>query len=64
MDFKDDVVLGSHDGSGRIAIKEGKIKDRTLNVYHGKGGKEKGISVQDKNLGSLVNMEIVRFAER
>ena len=48
MDFKDDVVLAGHDGSGRIAIKEGKKKDRTLNFYHGKGGKEKGILVQDK----------------
>lgn len=44
MDFKDDVVLMGHDGSGHIAIAEGKIKVRPLQVYHGKVGS--GLSVE------------------
>ena len=52
MDFKDDVVLVRHDGPGRIAIEEGKKKDRNLKVYHGKGGKEIGISVSVGKIGS------------
>ena len=44
MDYKDDVILMGHDGPGHIAIAEGKIKVKPLQVYHGKVGK--GLSVE------------------
>ena len=39
MDFKDDIVLMGHDGTGHIAIEERKIKVGPLDVFHGKAGK-------------------------
>ncbi|HEY4245908.1 MAG TPA: arabinose isomerase, partial [Lacunisphaera sp.] len=44
MDFNDDVVLMGHDGPGHLAIAQGKIKVRPLQVYHGKVGH--GVSVE------------------
>ncbi len=44
MDYNDDIILMGHDGPGHIAIAEGKIKVRPLQVYHGKVGK--GLSVE------------------
>jgi len=44
MDFDDDVVLMGHDGPGHIGIAEGKIKVRSLGLYHGKVGR--GLSVE------------------
>jgi L-arabinose isomerase len=44
VDYNDDVVLMGHDGPGHIAIAEGKIKVRPLDVYHGKVGS--GLSVE------------------
>jgi L-arabinose isomerase len=44
LDFTDDVVLMGHDGSGHLAIAQGKTKVRPLKVYHGKVGR--GLSVE------------------
>ena len=44
VDYNDDVVLMGHDGPGHIAIAQGKIKVRPLQVYHGKVGR--GLSVE------------------
>jgi L-arabinose isomerase len=44
VDYNDDVVLMGHDGPGHIAIAEGKIKVRPLDVFHGKVGR--GLSVE------------------
>jgi L-arabinose isomerase len=44
IDYDADVVLMGHDGPGHIAIAEGKIKVRSLEVYHGKVGR--GLSVE------------------
>jgi L-arabinose isomerase len=43
-DFADDVLLMGHDGAGHMAIAEGRIKVRPLQVYHGKVGR--GLSVE------------------
>ncbi|MEP7143469.1 MAG: arabinose isomerase [Ferruginibacter sp.] len=44
IDFNEDIVLMGHDGPGHLAIAEGKIKVRPLQVYHGKTGN--GLSVE------------------
>jgi L-arabinose isomerase len=44
VDYNDEVVLMGHDGPGHMAIAEGKIKVRPLQVYHGKVGH--GLSVE------------------
>lgn len=44
VDYRDDIVLMGHDGPGHLAIAEGKVKVRPLQVYHGKVGR--GVSVE------------------
>jgi L-arabinose isomerase len=44
VDYNDDAILMGHDGPGHIAMAEGKIKVRPLQVYHGKVGR--GLSVE------------------
>jgi L-arabinose isomerase len=49
MDFKNDVVLMGHDGPGHMAIAEGKIKVRPLEVFHGKVGRGLSVEMMVKN---------------
>ena len=44
VDYNEDLVLMGHDGPGHIAIAEGKIKVKPLQVFHGKIGR--GLSVE------------------
>ena len=44
MDYSDDIIIMGHDGPGHVAIAEGRVRVKPLQVYHGKVGA--GLSVE------------------
>ena len=62
MDYAEDVVLMGHDGPGHIKIAEGKIKVRSLKVYHGKVGKGLSVEMAVKH-GPVTLLSVVEKAE-
>ena len=62
VDYTDDVVLMGHDGSGHIAIAEGKTKVRPLGVFHGKVGNGLSVEMRVKQ-GPVTLLSVVETAD-
>lgn len=59
MDYNENIILMGHDGPCHVAIADGKIKVRPLQVYHGKVGK--GLSVEmSVKTGNVTLLSVVQ----